>query len=108
MIPNSVKSQLLALSAAEKALIIELLSESITNTWNGIEKTPGVCGGDACIKSTRIPVWILVQSRGLGSSEVDILRDYPTLSANDLVNAWAYADNHLEEIEQAICDNNEA
>lgn len=98
----------MALSAAEKTQIIELLSESITNTWNGIEKAPGICGGDACIENTRIPVWVIVQSRNLGSSEVDILRDYPTLSANDLVNAWAYADTHLEEIEQAIRANNEA
>lgn len=37
----------MALSAAEKAQIIGLLSESIANTWNGIEKTPGICGGDA-------------------------------------------------------------
>ena len=44
----------------------------------------------------------------LGSREVDILRDYPTLSANDLVNAWAYANTHLEGIEQAIRANNGA
>jgi uncharacterized protein (DUF433 family) len=24
----------------------------------GIERTPGVCGGDACIAGTRIPVWV--------------------------------------------------
>ncbi|HLW67594.1 MAG TPA: DUF433 domain-containing protein [Gemmataceae bacterium] len=25
-----------------------------------VRKTPGVCGGDACIRNTRIPVWLLV------------------------------------------------
>jgi uncharacterized protein (DUF433 family)/predicted nuclease of predicted toxin-antitoxin system len=108
MIPNSVKDQLLALSTAEKSQVINFLSESITHTWHGIEKTPGICGGDACIENTRIPIWVIVQSRNLGSSEGDILRDYPTLSANDLVNAWAYADSHVEEIAQAIRENDEA
>ena len=32
----------------------------------GIEKTPGVCGGDPCIRQTRIPVWLLEQLRRLG------------------------------------------
>ena len=108
MISNSVKSQLLALSTTEKTQVIKLLSESLENTWNGIEKTPGICGGDACIENTRIPIWVLIQSRNLGSSEADILRDYPTLSASDLANAWAYGDNHSEEIAQAIRANNEA
>ena len=30
-----------------------------------------------------------------------MLENYPTLHAADLVNAWAYADTHPEEIEQA-------
>lgn len=25
--------------------------------WPGVEKTPGVVGGDACIRRIRIPVW---------------------------------------------------
>ncbi|NEO64576.1 MAG: DUF433 domain-containing protein, partial [Moorea sp. SIO4G2] len=40
-----------------------------SNIWTGIEKTPGVCGGDARIANTRIPVWVLVQARNLGSSQ---------------------------------------
>ena len=46
---------------------------------SGVERTPGVCGGDPCIVRTRIPVWVLVQSRRLGMSEADILKSYPTL-----------------------------
>ena len=64
----------------------------------GITKTPGVCGGDACIAQTRIPVWLLVEYRRLGISEAQLLEDYPHLSAADLVNAWAYADAHPAEI----------
>ena len=83
-------------------------SQSTKNQWSGIEKTPGVCGGDARIANTRIPVWVLVQARRLGSSEIDLLQNYPTLSANHLANAWAYAASHTEELDRAICENNEA
>ncbi|MTJ19687.1 DUF433 domain-containing protein [Dolichospermum sp. UHCC 0260] len=44
----------------------------------------------------------------LGISEAQILDDYPHLTAADLVNAWAYANAHLEEIETAIQKNEAA
>ena len=74
----------------------------------GVESTPGVCGGEPCIVRTRIPVWVLVQARRLGTSEVDLLRSYPMLRAEDLVQAWAYALAHREEIEQQILANETA
>lgn len=105
---KELQPQLLALSPAEKAQAIQLLAESLSNTWKGIEKTPGVCGGEACIAKTRIPVWGLVESRRLGISEAQLLDDYPHLTAADLVNAWAYADAYPDEIEEAIRKNEEA
>ena len=74
----------------------------------GIEHTPGVCGGDACIANTRIPVWTLEQSRRLGFSDDELLTNYPTLSQNDLAAAWAYVKTHPTEIETAIRANEEA
>jgi uncharacterized protein (DUF433 family) len=71
-------------------------------------KTPGVCGGDACIGNTRIPVWSLVCDRRLGCSDAELLKCYPHLTAADLVNAWAYADAYPEEIETAIRENEAA
>lgn len=50
---TELKSQLLSLSPAEKAEIIQLLSQNLANTWQGISKTPGVTGGDACIRQTK-------------------------------------------------------
>ena len=70
-----------------------------------IDSIPGVCGGEPCIVRTRIPVWLLVQARKLGTSEADLLRCYPTLRAEDLVNAWAYFRSHRDEIEQQIQEN---
>jgi uncharacterized protein (DUF433 family) len=74
----------------------------------GIDSTPGVCGGAPCIVRTRIPVWALEQSRRLGMSEDDLLRSYPALRAEDLVNAWAYVRSHRAEIEDQIRANESA
>ncbi len=40
-----------------------------------IQKTPNVCGGDACIGYTRIPVWSLVVASRLGKADAELL-DY--------------------------------
>jgi uncharacterized protein (DUF433 family) len=104
---KELEPQRLALTPAEKAQAIQLLVQSLSNTWKGIEKTPRVCGGDACIANTRIPVWVLVNARHLGISEAELLYDYPTLSATDLANAWAYAEAYPDEIEIAIRRNEE-
>ncbi|MGP1375420.1 MAG: DUF433 domain-containing protein [Almyronema sp.] len=99
---QQLQMQLLALSAAEKAQMIQVLVASLSGTWIGIEKTSGVMGGDACIRQTRIPVWLLVSLRRQGATEVDLLEDYPGLTAQDLANAWLYAEACPDEIEAAI------
>lgn len=80
----------------------------LQETGSGIESNPDICGGDACIVRTRIPVWLLVQARRLGMKEADLLRAYPTLQAEALVNAWSYYRAHREEIERQIRDNEAA
>jgi uncharacterized protein (DUF433 family) len=97
--------RLLNLTPAEKVKAIQLLSQSLANHCQGIEKTIGVCGGRACIAKTRIPVWVLVNARRIGYSEADLLESYPALSAEDLVNAWFYAGQFSEEIEADISEN---
>ncbi len=99
---KELQPQLLALSLEEKAQAIQILAASLSNRWIGIQKTPGVMGGDACVRQTRIPVWLLVSLRVQGASEAYLLEDYPTLTAADLVNAWLYAEVYPEEIEAAI------
>ena len=105
---QELEKQLRTLTTAEKAQAIKVLALDLTHTWPGIEKTPGVVGGAACIVRTRIPVWVLEGYRRLGWSEARILENYPTLRAADLVNAWAYADAHADEIEQEIRENERA
>jgi uncharacterized protein (DUF433 family) len=74
----------------------------------GIERSPGVCGGAACIAGTRIPVWVLEGYRRLGWTEAKILANYPTLRAAAIVHAWAYVDAHRQEIDEAIRQNEAA
>ncbi|MCU0544973.1 MAG: DUF433 domain-containing protein [Oscillatoriaceae cyanobacterium Prado104] len=105
---KELEKQLLALTPGEKTQAIQLLVQSLSNTWQGIEKTPGVCGGDARIANTRIPIWVLVEARRIGYSEADLLESYPTIGAADLANAWAYAEAYSDEIELAIKENDEA
>ncbi len=76
-----------------------------TGRGSGIEKSEGVCGGSARIFGTRIPVWQLVEARDLGVTEAQLLLDYPALRAEDLVNAWSYAESNRDEISAEIHAN---
>ncbi|MBH8567071.1 DUF433 domain-containing protein [Nostoc sp. CENA67] len=70
-----------------------------------IQKTPGVCGGNARIRDTRIPVWTLVSFRQQGASEEELLRNYPVLTPEDLKIAWSYYEEHAQEIDRVIADD---
>lgn len=93
---------LASLTRAEKAQLLQWVVQDLGDAFPGVESSPGICGGEPCIVRTRIPVWILVQARRLGTSEADLLQAYPALRAEDLANAWAYYRSHREEIEQQI------
>lgn len=99
---KELEQQLLALNPNEKVQVIQLLAQSLGSNWQGIEKTPKVCGGEARITKTRIPVWVLVEAQRLGYSDSDLLISYPTITATDLANAWMYAKAHPDEIQLAI------
>lgn len=102
---EQVRQFIPAMSPGEKAQLIQWLARDISGAFPGIERTPNVLGGEPCIVRTRIPVWLLVQARKLGSNESELLRAYPTLRAEDLTNAWAYYEAHKAEIEQQIIEN---
>ncbi|MGC9504139.1 DUF433 domain-containing protein [Baaleninema sp.] len=78
------------------------------NRWKGIEKTSGVCGDRACIAGTRIPVWGLVQAKKLGYTEENLLKSYPSLTPENLADAWAYAEAFPDEIARDIRENEDA
>jgi uncharacterized protein (DUF433 family) len=65
------------------------MKDSSRASW--IEKTPGVIGGDACIRTTRIAVWMLIVARKLGLSDEELrTRYHPPLTQGDLEAAWEY------------------
>ncbi|MCG3139540.1 MAG: hypothetical protein HDKAJFGB_00417 [Anaerolineae bacterium] len=102
-------AQLLAeMTRSEKAQVLQWVVRDLGEAFPGIEIDPQVSGGEACIVRTRIPVWLLVQARRLGKSEADLLQSYPTLRAEDLTNAWAFARAHAREIERQILENENA
>src|SRR5207248_5557800 len=95
----------LGIIAAKEALL--MATDTIPKkSW--VQKTPGVCGGDACIRNTRITVWGLVERRNLGASDAEMLDTITGLMREDLEAAWEYYDQHREEIDQAIRENEEA
>jgi len=105
---QDAETLLSTLTRAEKALLLKLVINDLGDAFPGIESRPGVCGGEPCIVRTRIPVWVLEQARRLGTSEATLLQSYPTLRAEDIVQAWSYVRGHREEIDRQIRDNEEA
>lgn len=76
-----------------------------TKSW--IQKTPDVCGGDACIRNTRITVNGLVEWRKLGLADERILEIIDGLTPDDLDAAWEYYRLNPAEIDEQIRLNNE-
>jgi uncharacterized protein (DUF433 family) len=87
-----------------------MVSKSITpvDVELPILKTPGVCGGSACVRTTRIPVWSLVLWRRQGVADSRLLEMYPTLAQADLDAVWTYYASHQEEIDRDIRENEDA
>lgn len=108
MLPADLEARLVALSRPEKAEVVARLAADLTAAWPGVDRTPGVCGGAACVVRTRIPVWTLVAYRREGWSEARILEAFPSLRAADLVHAWAYEAAHGPELDDAIRENDAA
>lgn len=96
------------LTRAEKARLLQDIVQDLGDAFPNIESAPGICGGEARITRTRIPVWLLVQAKRLGTTEAELLASYPTLRAEDLASAWAYSRLHAEEIDRHITENEAA
>lgn len=78
---------------------------STTTSW--ISKKLDRCGGDACVRDTRITVWGLVRDRQLRATDAEILQAIQGLTPADLQTAWEYAEANMDEIERAIRENEE-
>ena len=105
---KKMEALIATMSTREKAKLLYRVSKELGETFPGIEKTEGVCGGNACIIRTRIPVWTLVSFKKLGMTDKALLQAYPSLRQQDLGNAWAFYKANKKSIDKDISDNNEA
>ena len=52
---------------------------------------PDICHGRACIKGTRVMVSVVLDNLAAGISTAEIMRSYPSLSAEAIQASIAYA-----------------
>lgn len=56
-----------------------------------ISVDPQICHGKACIKGTRVMVSVVLDNLAAGETPESILKSYPSLTAEDVHAAVAYA-----------------
>ena len=60
--------------------------------WNDyITVDPDICHGRACIKGTRVMVSVVLDNLAAGITSAEIIRSYPSLSAEAIQASIAYA-----------------
>ncbi len=94
------------MTTEEKAQLLAELLLYFNFPAVGITHTPGVCGGRACIRDTRIPVWSIAEAKQMGATDIELLQSFQGLTAEDITNAMRYYQGHKEEIEADIADQN--
>jgi len=102
---DEIRDAVLHLPKGDQMRLLSLVALEVADAHPGIDSQPDVCGGSARIIRTRIPIWLLEALRRNGRSEAEFLADYPTLTAEDLANAWNYARSHREEMDREIAAN---
>ena len=56
-----------------------------------IKSDPEICHGKPCIKGTRIPVYLIVSLIAEGEDIETIIKDYPSITPDDIKAAIKYA-----------------
>lgn len=67
------------------------------NFQDRIVRDPQICGGGPVIKGTRVPVRTILASLAEGDRTDDILKDFPTLTEEDVRAVIAFAAASAEE-----------
>ena len=55
-----------------------------------LDSDPEICGGQVCVKGTRIPASLILGAMAGGDTIDDLLRGYPTLTREDIAAALTY------------------
>ncbi len=72
--------------------------------FDRITRKVNVMGGKACIRGMRVTAAMIVNQMGAGRSIEDVLRDYPYLEREDVLQALLYAAWLAEGQELALAD----
>ena len=59
---------------------------------------PGKCGGRPCIRGLRIRVTDVLELLSNGASHEEILKDYPSLEAEDILAVLEYAAHQTDHV----------
>jgi uncharacterized protein (DUF433 family) len=62
----------------------------MANLLDRISIDPAVCAGKPCIRGTRIWVSLILDVLAAGTSEAELLAEYPGLTHDDVLAAIAY------------------
>jgi uncharacterized protein (DUF433 family) len=101
----SERTQLIEAIAALPDELVEQALTYVEMLRQPIQVTPGICGGQARVRNTRIPVWVLVAYRDQGASAAELLENYPGLTAADLQATWDYYERNRGEIDRVIAED---
>ncbi len=55
-----------------------------------ISVDPRICGGQACVRGTRVPVYVILDFLAAGNAIEEILVEYPQLTREDVLAAIEY------------------
>lgn len=102
---DSIRDAVLLLPKGDQVRLLAVVAMQVTDGHPGIDFNERVCGGSARIVRTRIPVWLLESLRRGGKTDAELLAAYPSLTAEDLANAWNYARTHRDEMDREIAAN---
>ena len=67
------------------------------NYQDRIVRDPQTCGGEPVMKGTRVPLRTVLASLAEGDRTDDILKDFPTLTEEDIRSVIAFAAASAEE-----------
>lgn len=74
------------------------------STFSRITQNPGVMGGKPCIRGMRVTVGMIVGQIGAGRTIEDLLKDYPYLEREDVLDALRFAAWRVQEREIELAD----
>lgn len=66
-------------------------NEDMVDWYEHLSRDPQICGGELCVKGTRIPVAVILDGLGEGSTVEEILASNPSLRREHIQASLAYA-----------------